>query len=220
MIDLIDFMTNQPADSKDTARTKLIQEAGRLFADLGFEGVSTREIAKAAHVNISLISYYFEGKEGLYMAVFEDFAVKAQSNMITMVDELKAPDMTRQSFEKTMKTIVQKMVHLKTEAPYASILMMREIMNGCPRTKDFIDRQMGAMAMGLISYIEAAQKKGFVKAEIHIPTLFISLVHSVDTYTMAGRIDTVLSRKLYKIPKDIDKFTEQVQRIFIEGVLK
>lgn len=213
-------MTNQPADSKDTARTKLIQEAGRLFADLGFEGVSTREIAKAAHVNISLISYYFEGKEGLYMAVFEDFAVKAQSNMITMVDELKAPDMTRQSFEKTMKTIVQKMVHLKTEAPYASILMMREIMNGCPRTKDFIDRQMGSMAMGLISYIEAAQKKGFVKTEIHIPTLFISLVHSVDTYTMAGRIDTVLSRKLYKIPKDIDKFTEQIQRIFIEGVLK
>ncbi len=37
--------------------------AEKLFAEKGFEGTSTREIAKAANVNISMISYYFGSKE-------------------------------------------------------------------------------------------------------------------------------------------------------------
>lgn len=214
-------MSDQTSEPKDSpARSKLIAEAGKLFSELGYEGVSTREIAKAAEVNISLISYYFEGKEGLYLAVFEDFAVKAQMNMTAMVDELKDPEMTRKSFEKTMKNIVATMVRLKMEAPYASILMMREVLSGMPRTKGFFDTKLSAMAEGLILFVETAQKKGFIRSDVHCPTLFISLVHSVDSYALASRCDTVLSRKLFKIPKDIEKFIEQMQRIFIEGVLK
>lgn len=40
--------------------------AEKLFAEKGFEGTSTREISKAANVNISMISYYFGSKEKLY----------------------------------------------------------------------------------------------------------------------------------------------------------
>ncbi len=213
-------MNPQSMENKDSTKAKLVSEAGRLFAEFGFEGVSTREIAKAAEVNISLISYYFEGKEGLYLAVFEDFALKAQKNMNALVDDLKSPDMTRKSFEKTMKTLVSTMVRLKLEAPFASILMMRETLSGMPRTKDFVENSLCGMAMGLIAYMEAAQKKGILRADIHCATLFISMIHSVDTYALAERCDTSLSRLLYKIPKDIEKFTEQIQRIFIEGVLK
>lgn len=47
-----------------------------LFAEKGLNGVSVREIAAAAGVNLSMISYYFGGKEGLYSAVLnEQFAV-------------------------------------------------------------------------------------------------------------------------------------------------
>lgn len=42
-----------------------------LFAEKGFEGTSTREIAKAANVNISMISYYFGSKEKLYEKLVE-----------------------------------------------------------------------------------------------------------------------------------------------------
>ncbi|MDQ1096986.1 MULTISPECIES: TetR/AcrR family transcriptional regulator [Chryseobacterium] len=45
--------------------------AERLFAEKGFEGTSTREIAKAANVNISMISYYFGSKEKLYEKLVE-----------------------------------------------------------------------------------------------------------------------------------------------------
>lgn len=54
------------------AEQKIIAVAIELFAKKGFEGTSTREICKQAGVNISLISYYFGGKEGLYKMIVND----------------------------------------------------------------------------------------------------------------------------------------------------
>ncbi|WP_312089912.1 TetR family transcriptional regulator [Chryseobacterium sp.] len=45
--------------------------AEKLFAEKGFQGTSTREISKAANVNISMISYYFGSKEKLYEKLVE-----------------------------------------------------------------------------------------------------------------------------------------------------
>ena len=54
----------------DESRSRILESAGKLFAERGFNGVSTRELAKAAGVNVSAIAYYFRGKKGLYRAVF------------------------------------------------------------------------------------------------------------------------------------------------------
>ena len=54
------------------ARTRLLDNALQLFAERGYAKTSTREIAKAANVNISAISYYFGDKAGLYREVFND----------------------------------------------------------------------------------------------------------------------------------------------------
>lgn len=58
-------------DKKDN-RNSLISTATRLFAERGLNGVSIRELSTAAGVSISMISYYFEGKEGLYSSVLEE----------------------------------------------------------------------------------------------------------------------------------------------------
>ncbi len=53
---------------KKTTSTKdlLISSAGELFADNGYEGVSTRMIADMAGVKLSAIHYHFGSKEKLY----------------------------------------------------------------------------------------------------------------------------------------------------------
>lgn len=53
-------------------RQKLVLAALKLFAEKGFEGASTREIADAAGANISAIRYYFGDKAGLYRAAFTE----------------------------------------------------------------------------------------------------------------------------------------------------
>jgi TetR/AcrR family transcriptional regulator, regulator of cefoperazone and chloramphenicol sensitivity len=58
----------------DTTRAALIAAATEVFARSGFEAVGTREIAMAAQVHPALIGYHFGGKDGLYLAVFENMA--------------------------------------------------------------------------------------------------------------------------------------------------
>ena len=58
-------------DKKDF-RNSLIATATRLFAERGLNGVSIRELSTAAGVSISMISYYFDGKEGLYCSVLSE----------------------------------------------------------------------------------------------------------------------------------------------------
>ncbi len=61
--------------AKSDFRDKLIATATQLFAERGLHGVSIRELSRAAGVSISMISYYFGGKEGLYSSVLrEQFA--------------------------------------------------------------------------------------------------------------------------------------------------
>jgi TetR/AcrR family transcriptional regulator len=58
-------------DKKDY-RNSIISAATRLFAERGLNGVSIRGLSTAAGVSISMISYYFEGKEGLYSSVLQE----------------------------------------------------------------------------------------------------------------------------------------------------
>jgi AcrR family transcriptional regulator len=54
----------------DEKRTRIIEAAVRRFGEDGYEGASTRQIAKDAAVNPPALQYYFDSKEGLYAACY------------------------------------------------------------------------------------------------------------------------------------------------------
>ena len=60
------------------ARTEILTAARALFAEKGFDGVSTQEIADRARVNKRLVFYYFHNKEELYLTALEDFFSKVE----------------------------------------------------------------------------------------------------------------------------------------------
>ena len=51
---------------------QLLETAGEIFAAVGFEGASGRDICERAGVNAAAINYYFGGIEGLHEAVVEE----------------------------------------------------------------------------------------------------------------------------------------------------
>src|SRR5215475_12496677 len=57
-------------EDEDGTRDRILRTAERLFAERGFNGVSVRELAAAAQVNIASIGYHFENKEGLLSEVY------------------------------------------------------------------------------------------------------------------------------------------------------
>lgn len=55
---------------------RLLDTAADYFGRYGFDGASTRDIARASGTAMSSITYYFGGKEGLYLAAADHIANK------------------------------------------------------------------------------------------------------------------------------------------------
>jgi AcrR family transcriptional regulator len=52
----------------DTTKQRLIDAAGAIFAEKGYEAASIREICQLADANIAAVNYHFAGKRALYVA--------------------------------------------------------------------------------------------------------------------------------------------------------
>jgi AcrR family transcriptional regulator len=53
---------------QETTRRRILEAAGPLFAEKGFDAASVREITEAAGTNVAAVNYHFRSKEDLYIA--------------------------------------------------------------------------------------------------------------------------------------------------------
>jgi TetR/AcrR family transcriptional regulator len=59
-------------DSALTTEEKIRQAAKKVFLEKGFDGTTTRDIAREAGMNVALTNYYFRSKQRLFDSVFEE----------------------------------------------------------------------------------------------------------------------------------------------------
>jgi len=85
----------------EESRQRMIETALDVFGLYGYEGASTRLLAKGAGVNLSAIPYYFGGKEGLYRAVAEYVALQIAERQTPVALKARAfledPSLTKQN---------------------------------------------------------------------------------------------------------------------------
>ncbi len=85
-----------PSDTIETqsagerSRDRLMEAALDLFGQSGFNGVSVREIASDAKINVAQINYHFGGKEGLFLAVAERISSAMTARLAPVVAEARA----------------------------------------------------------------------------------------------------------------------------------
>ena len=70
----------------EETRARIIAAAMRLFGERGYEGASTREIAASAGVNAPALQYYFDNKEGVYLACAEHIVSRVWEHMSEVVE--------------------------------------------------------------------------------------------------------------------------------------
>jgi len=70
----------------EETRARIVATALRLFGEHGFDGASTRDIATAAGVNAPALQYYFDSKEGLYLACVEHIVEQVWGEMSEVVE--------------------------------------------------------------------------------------------------------------------------------------
>lgn len=79
-----------PAPSRgDRAKACLLKAALPIFAELGPEGATVRDIAAAAGQNIAAIAYHFGGKKQLYHAVIEGLVRELRFRLNDIIQEIE-----------------------------------------------------------------------------------------------------------------------------------
>lgn len=133
----------------------ILYAAEKLFAELGFEGTSTREIAKAANVNISMISYYFGSKEKLYEKLVEH---RMSEGQFFSKDILERTDINE--WEKIEKIIDQFSGKVRNHKCFYRIMQREQLHTKNPQIVEFLKQtKMGFIAM-YSKILESGLKKG------------------------------------------------------------
>ena len=61
-----------PSDSPTEVRERILDAAQQAFAEKGFDGATTRQIASKANVPLGLLRYYFGDKLKLWQAAVDE----------------------------------------------------------------------------------------------------------------------------------------------------
>ena len=106
------------------ARTRLLSEAGPVFARLGYDRSTLREICRAANVNVASVGYYFGDKMGLYRAVVQQIRDARERRFPTPHNTSQA-DPT-ETLTRLIHTMLSRMVQ-GDESGWETQLLMREM---------------------------------------------------------------------------------------------
>jgi AcrR family transcriptional regulator len=73
----------------EETRARIVTAALRMFGERGFDGASTRDIATRAGVNAPALQYYFDNKEGVYLACAEHIVKRVWGCMSEVVTRME-----------------------------------------------------------------------------------------------------------------------------------
>ena len=213
-------MTQTPVASEKDAREVLLKTARLLFSQKGLDGTSTRDIAKESGLNISLISYYFGGKEGLYKELFMNFG----NHIAQVIDQTMAGfqdlEMNEKNFVESVKRIITMFVNLHEQNKDMANLMWREKLAGMPYSKDAHDQIFLPIGNKVAEFIAQAQRKGIANKKIHPLLYFIVLIEGLMGYLRALECDTHAKEMCPNTTESREKVIDQFTAIFTQGILK
>jgi TetR/AcrR family transcriptional regulator, regulator of cefoperazone and chloramphenicol sensitivity len=130
--------TKPPVLLEDT-RTKLLDAAGEVFAESGFQAATVREICARAGVNIALVNYHFGDKLELYTEVLRHSVGASGNGIINQALRSTAPP--AEAFRELIHAMVLRVC--RGDRPgWHFRLMMHEFSQPTPAMASVIDETM------------------------------------------------------------------------------
>lgn len=160
-------------------RARLLDAARALFAAKGFDKTSTREIASSVGANIGLISYYFGGKEELYLAVLEQSALQLKSHAVFSAS---LEGMDRCAFRELLRGVIALHIASLQAEPELMLIVQRELLDGAPRSLALINGQLQLLLDQLVALLREGKRLGYVRPELHEVTFLMVLSRAITGY--------------------------------------
>jgi len=158
------------ATADASARERILAAALRVFADRGFDGARTREIAERAGANLGLLAYYFDGKEALWRAAVD----RAFGELAQELADSTAPQ-PGDDERRVIERLLRRFVAFVARRPEFMRLMNDEGKRDGPRLRWLADRHVGPMSNALRERIERAQASGLLPGVAPVSLFYIAL---------------------------------------------
>ncbi|MBS1771934.1 MAG: TetR/AcrR family transcriptional regulator [Bacteroidetes bacterium] len=193
---------------------QILDVAAELFADNGFDGTSVRDIAKAADVNIAMISYYFGSKEKLLEAIF----TKHSAHIKLQLENIIA-DKNKEPFEK-MELMVDAYLEKYFKQQCIHKIVARSQISNQPTPLTPLLKDMKKRNHELVKkLIQEGQKKGVFKKTVDIQLLMSTMmgtanlfVNSQSFYREMNNLEHLSEDEFQKLIKK--KLTTHLKSIF------
>lgn len=152
-------------------RTKILEEATRLFAARGFEGTSVQAIAEAVGVRKPSLLYHFKSKEELRQAVLDQLLTRWNEVLPELL--MAAAEVDR------FDGVLDAMADFFLEDPDRARLLVRETLDRPEDVRERLERYVRPWVDVALSQLSKAQREGHVWAKADLPAYVVHLVQLV-----------------------------------------
>jgi AcrR family transcriptional regulator len=120
--------TRTPRPSADATRQRVLAAALEIFAERGFDGASTREIAARAGVTQPLLNYHFSSKDDLWRAAVDGIFAELQQVLQARAEGLRGVDELT-----TAKLLAREFIYFSARRPQLHRIITGECKTDGPR---------------------------------------------------------------------------------------
>ncbi|WP_199120115.1 TetR/AcrR family transcriptional regulator [Pedobacter sp. ASV28] len=159
---------------KTDKKTDILIAAEKLFCEYGFEGTSTRHIAKESGANMAMINYYFGSKMGVFMEIMEERVLGFKSQL-NLIKEEKIP-----ARDKLLKVIEKYASRILNNASFHKMMHRELSLSLRPEVFAQIKEAMGQN----LFVIEDIIKEGIASGDFRSVDIRMSIVSVMGTISM------------------------------------
>ena len=193
---------------KNDLRNRLMLTATRLFAERGLNGVSIRELSTAAGVSISMISYYFGGKEGLYSSVLQE--------QFASFDQIEEIDKAGSESLATIEAYIRWIIVRHRSNPYLLRFYTSELTNPTQFFPVIVQPAIGKVIGILVQIIEAGIAGNSFRKDLNPVDTVLAMAGMVNYYFLSMLATQEL---VDHSPKRDEELIRHYMDIFTKGIL-
>ena len=136
-----------PRPDGEATRAHLLDTAGRVFAERGFAGTTSKEICARAGTPLASVNYHFGSRDALYEAVL----IEAHRQLIGL-DDLVALTQGLDGPRDKLSAVVGHLVALATHraTPWGFRVLLREMLSPSPALPALVDKAVRPKARWLL----------------------------------------------------------------------
>ncbi|MGW0802317.1 TetR/AcrR family transcriptional regulator [Nonomuraea sp. NPDC002799] len=162
----------------------ILKVATQLFAALGYDGTSTRQIAEAAGLNIATVSYHVGGKRELYLAVMEHAHQAEKAALDRALDRLPGDDPVT-----AIHRLIDDYLDFCVDNPEVPALWMHRWLSDASDITELERQYVQPLVTSVTGALRPAVEAGLIDGDVDLEYAMWTVIWSVHGFAKGGVLD-------------------------------